>query len=245
MGVVSVMIDMYAGYTACCDWWSVGVILYEMRVGSPPFYATSAAETQRKVCLSVCLSVCLFLCLSVCLFYWVHRCNLGFISWLVVKSVYLIFYVGRLTRPKTVYQWISSSSSLSVKISEMLIKYIRVDNSNCKLFQALNWCSFLYKYILMWCELQYRGVEVSVSSLRIATVQRCWGLCQFTVCSVQQVTCRAYWTKFQPHWSSVESSVSEITSQNDRHRDLKAITIWFCPALLSLARHCDDYRWWV
>jgi len=41
------------------------VILYEMRVGSPPFYATSAAETQRKVVsqldtddyLSVCLSM--------------------------------------------------------------------------------------------------------------------------------------------------------------------------------------------
>jgi len=38
-----------AGYTACCDWWSVGVILYEMRIGRPPFYANTRDETQMKV----------------------------------------------------------------------------------------------------------------------------------------------------------------------------------------------------
>jgi len=38
-----------AGYTACCDWWSVGVILYEMRIGRPPFYASTRDETQMKV----------------------------------------------------------------------------------------------------------------------------------------------------------------------------------------------------
>ena len=37
------------GYTQSCDWWSVGVILYEMIIGKPPFAADTPASTQRKV----------------------------------------------------------------------------------------------------------------------------------------------------------------------------------------------------
>lgn len=37
------------GYTQLCDWWSVGVILYEMVVGQPPFNANTPEETQMKV----------------------------------------------------------------------------------------------------------------------------------------------------------------------------------------------------
>lgn len=45
---------MRCGYTELCDWWSVGIILYEMLVGQPPFMAPTAQETQMKVGLACC-----------------------------------------------------------------------------------------------------------------------------------------------------------------------------------------------
>jgi serine/threonine protein kinase len=41
---------MRQGYNQSCDWWSVGVILYEMIVGRPPFLDENTANTQLKVC---------------------------------------------------------------------------------------------------------------------------------------------------------------------------------------------------
>ena len=37
------------GYTEVCDWWSVGVIMYEMLIGYPPFCSETPQETYRKI----------------------------------------------------------------------------------------------------------------------------------------------------------------------------------------------------
>lgn len=37
------------GYTETVDWWSMGVILFEMLVGYPPFASEDASETWHKI----------------------------------------------------------------------------------------------------------------------------------------------------------------------------------------------------
>ncbi|XP_065940821.1 serine/threonine-protein kinase 38-like isoform X2 [Magallana gigas] len=40
---------MQTGYNSSCDWWSLGVIMYEMLIGYPPFCSENPQETYRKV----------------------------------------------------------------------------------------------------------------------------------------------------------------------------------------------------
>ncbi|XP_063400664.1 serine/threonine-protein kinase 38-like isoform X2 [Mytilus trossulus] len=40
---------MQTGYNTSCDWWSLGVIMYEMMIGYPPFCSENPQETYRKV----------------------------------------------------------------------------------------------------------------------------------------------------------------------------------------------------
>lgn len=37
------------GYTETVDWWSMGVILFEMLVGYPPFASETPRETWHKI----------------------------------------------------------------------------------------------------------------------------------------------------------------------------------------------------
>mmetsp|Transcript_3181 Transcript_3181/g.9693 ORF Transcript_3181/g.9693 Transcript_3181/m.9693 type:complete len:466 (+) Transcript_3181:97-1494(+) len=40
---------MKKGYDKVCDWWSLGIVLYETLVGYPPFYADDAVKTCKKI----------------------------------------------------------------------------------------------------------------------------------------------------------------------------------------------------
>merc|ERR1712141_733003 len=40
---------LQTGYTSTCDWWSLGVIMFEMLIGYPPFCSETPQETYRKV----------------------------------------------------------------------------------------------------------------------------------------------------------------------------------------------------
>ena len=48
-GYVAPEVLMKQGYSMDCDWWSVGIILYEMLCGYPPFYADDVMQTCHKI----------------------------------------------------------------------------------------------------------------------------------------------------------------------------------------------------
>eukprot|EP00755_Sulcionema_specki_P006248 Sspe_Gene.34935::Locus_16962_Transcript_3_3_Confidence_0.500_Length_1713::g.34935::m.34935 len=48
-GYIAPEVLLKQGYGMECDWWSVGIILYEMLCGYPPFYADDAMQTCHKI----------------------------------------------------------------------------------------------------------------------------------------------------------------------------------------------------
>jgi serine/threonine protein kinase len=63
------IVHVWCRYTKGCDWWALGVLLYEMRTGRQvtSVNLTSLSMTSLSLSLSLCLSVSLSLCLSVSL----------------------------------------------------------------------------------------------------------------------------------------------------------------------------------
>ena len=44
-----VVVVVVQGYGLSIDWWALGVLLFEMTAGYPPFYSTSPIRTYEKI----------------------------------------------------------------------------------------------------------------------------------------------------------------------------------------------------
>jgi len=50
------------GYNKAVDWWALGVLIYEMAAGFPPFFADQPIQIYEKI---VSGKVCMFACMRI------------------------------------------------------------------------------------------------------------------------------------------------------------------------------------
>lgn len=43
------LVDLSQGYNKAVDWWALGVLIYEMAAGYPPFFADQPIQIYEKI----------------------------------------------------------------------------------------------------------------------------------------------------------------------------------------------------
>ena len=49
LGCVCLCLDRFQGYNKAVDWWALGVLVYEMAAGYPPFFADQPIQIYEKI----------------------------------------------------------------------------------------------------------------------------------------------------------------------------------------------------
>lgn len=49
LSLLKVLICFFQGYNKAVDWWALGVLVYEMAAGYPPFFADQPIQIYEKI----------------------------------------------------------------------------------------------------------------------------------------------------------------------------------------------------